>query len=171
VARTVVDQARVSRRDGIIAADAALHESLATAAALRAELARAAGWPGVRQAREIVALADGDAESPLESLVRLALHDDGFPPPKLQRWIAGYRVDFLWPEYRLILEADGRVKYTGDEGWLEKKRQLALHRTDHVVERVVWEDVFEGWPAFSRRLRELMAASPLVRSISGPRND
>ena len=89
VARTVVDLARVSRYDGIMAADAALHESITT----RSELARAlecqAGWPGVRQAREIVALADGDAESPLESLVRLALHDDGFPPPKLQRWVAG----------------------------------------------------------------------------------
>ncbi len=154
-----------------MAADAALHESLTTAAAVRDELTGAAGWPGVRQAREIVALAGGDAESPLESLVRLALHDDGFPPPKLQHWVAGYRVDFLWPEYRLILEADGRVKYSGDEGWLEKTRQLALHRTDHVVERVVWHDVFGGWPEFSRRLRQLMHTPPLAQSNSGRRND
>jgi hypothetical protein len=153
VPRTVVDLARLSRYDGIMAADAALHESLSTARALRGEVANAAGWPGVRQAREIIALADGDAESPLESLTRLALHDDGFPKPLLQRWIAGYQVDFVWPEYALILEADGRVKYAGDEGWVEKKRQLTLARAGYDVERILWSDLFAGWPAMSARLR------------------
>jgi very-short-patch-repair endonuclease len=71
----------------------------------------------------------------------------------LQRWIAGYRVDFLWPEYGLILEADGRVKYAGDEGWAEKKRQVALVRAGFHVERVLWSDLFDGWPAMRARLR------------------
>ena len=73
--------------------------------------------------------------------------------PRLQRWIAGYRVDFLWPEYRFVLEADGRVKYTDDEAWEEKRRLLALERTGHRAERVVWADLFGGWPETSRRLR------------------
>ena len=114
----------------------------------------------MRQARQIVELADGDAESPLESLVRLALHDDGFPRPLLQQWVGGYRVDFLWPEYRLILEADGRLKYTGDQAWTEKKRQIALGRSDNFVERVVWSDLFAGWPAMSRRLRPYFGSFP-----------
>jgi hypothetical protein len=153
VARTVVDSARLSRHDGIMAADAALHQSLTTRAALRRELERQAGWPGIRQARFVVEFADGDAESPLESLVRLALYEDGFPAPKLQQVIAGYQVDFYWPEYRLVLEADGRVKYRGAEGWEEKKRQVAVARADCVVERVIWSDLFSGWPKFSAYLR------------------
>lgn len=157
ISRTVVDLARLSRYDGVMAADAALHQSLTTHAALRRELARQAGWPGIRQARDIVEFADGDAESPLESLVRLALFDDGFPAPKLQRIIAGYRVDFYWPDYGLVLEADGRLKYTGAEGWEEKKRQLAVARADCAVERVIWSDLFEGWPATSARLRPYFA--------------
>ncbi|HVU91522.1 MAG TPA: DUF559 domain-containing protein [Jatrophihabitans sp.] len=157
VARTVVDIARHDRRGGLMAADAALREHLTDDAELAGVLYRARGWPGVRQAREIVALADGDAESPLESITRLALHDDGFPPPRLQVWIAGYRVDFLWPQYRLVLEADGREKYRSSETpWEEKKRQLVLERAGYRVERVLWEDVVVGWPAMSNRLRALM---------------
>jgi hypothetical protein len=129
--RTIVDLARHDRRTGIMAADAALREDCVTRTELGAALASARGWPGVRQAREIVSLADGDAESPLESIVRLALHDDGFPPPKLQRVVAGYRVDFLWPEYRLILEADGRGKYRDDALWHERsvRRRCAERAT------------------------------------------
>jgi hypothetical protein len=84
VARTVVDMARHDRRDGLVVAGAAMHEKLVTREQLRAVLRGAAGWPGVRQARAIVDLADARAESPLESLLRLALHDDGFPAPDLQ---------------------------------------------------------------------------------------
>jgi very-short-patch-repair endonuclease len=162
VPRTLVDLARHDRRSAIMAADAALREELTTKRELEAALSRARGWPGVRQAREIAALADGDAESPLESIVRLALHDDGFPSPKLQRIVAGYRVDFLWPEYRLILEADGRVKYSDDAWsqrdplWNEKRRETALRRAGFEVERILWSDVFDGWDVMRQRLWRLI---------------
>jgi very-short-patch-repair endonuclease len=156
-ARTVVDLARHEARSAIMAADAALRERRTTRAELDGALARARGWPGVRRAREIVAVADADAESPLESVVRLALHDDGFPPPQLQRLVAGYRVDFLWPQYRLILEADGRGKYVNDELWLEKQRETVLRRAGYTVERVLWADVFAGWSDFRRRLWQLIS--------------
>lgn len=156
IARTIVDLARHDSRSAIMAADAALREHCVTRDDLRAALSRARGWPGIRRARDVVALADGDAESPLESVVRLALHDDGFPAPQLQRVVAGYRVDFIWPEVRVILEADGRGKYDGDALWQEKKRELALRRAGYEVERVIWSDVMREWPATSRRLRQLI---------------
>ena len=156
IARTVVDLGRHDRRTALMAADAALREARVCGADLTRALVTARGWPGVRQAREIVSLADGAAESPLESIVRLALHDDGFPPPKLQRVIAGYRVDFLWPEHRLILEADGREKYSGAALWDEKRRELALQRLGYRVERIIWSDVISGWPAMSSRLWRLI---------------
>lgn len=152
VARTVVDLARNDRREGIVAADAALREDLVSAEQLDIELAGAAGWRGVRQARAVVAQADPLAESPLESLVRLALHEDGFPPPQLQVPIGGFRVDFCWPDRRLILEADGRLKYSDDALWHEKKRESHLRALGYWVERVLWTDLFWNWPMTSRRL-------------------
>ena len=156
-ARTIVDMARLDRRDGVAAADAALRENLVSRRQLEAALEIHRGWPGVRQAREIVAFADPRAESPLESVLRLALHEDGFPPPQLQAEIAGFEVDMLWPKQRLVLEADGRLKYTdGDAWWREKRREQVLRRLDYHVERVIWADVLLNWLATSARLRRLL---------------
>jgi very-short-patch-repair endonuclease len=153
VARTLADLARHSRRDAIIAADAALRERLATRDQIDSALARAAGWPGVRQARDVLALADPRAESPLESLTRLALHDDGFPQPELQVWIGRYRVDMLFRRHNLVLESDGLAKYTPEELRREKRRELDLHRLGYRVERVIWADVVHRWRQTSTWLR------------------
>jgi very-short-patch-repair endonuclease len=158
VARTLVDQGRHSRRDALMAADAALREQLVTQHAIAVELIGAAGWPGVCNARDVLALASPLAESALESITRLALHDDRFPPPQLQVEIGGYRVDFCWRDRRLILEADGREKYTDDELWREKRRETRLRALGYRVERVLWSDVTRDWPETSRRLRVLFAS-------------
>jgi len=50
VERAIVDLARHNRRDGLMAADAALHEQLTTSARLEATLQTAVRWPGVRAA-------------------------------------------------------------------------------------------------------------------------
>lgn len=157
VARTVVDLARLDRRDGIMAADAALREGIVTPTELAVELIGAAGWPGIVQARAIIDLADPRAESPLESLVRLALLDDKFPPPQPQYWIGDDRVDLCWPEQRLALEADGRAKYSDSALWEEKKREARLRARGFAVERVIWADVVKTWPTTRRRLRDHFA--------------
>lgn len=162
VARTVVDLARIDPRSGLMAADAALHEALLTSGQLTAVLERSAGLPGVRRAREVLALADPRIESPLESLTHLALHDSRFPPPQLQYGIRGvdgrqYWVDFLWPAHRLVLEADGKSKYRDDALWREKRREIAIMRAGYRVARVVWDDVAQNWPATSAWLRDLMS--------------
>lgn len=161
-AQTVVDVARLHRIDGLMAADAALREGLATRAALADAAMRASGWPGVRQAREVVGLASPLAETPIESLLRLRLHDDGFPDPELQVWIGGYRVDAYIRSARLVIEADGRVKYKDGEYWREKEREMQLLRLGERVTRVIWMDLTaRGWPATRERLRVLLASSPV----------
>jgi very-short-patch-repair endonuclease len=146
-----------------MAADAALREDLVTREEIEQELLDAVGWPGVRQAREVLALADAFAESPLESITRLALHDDGFPAPRLQQWIGRDRVDFYWPEYRFVLEADGRAKYEAAANWEEKKREQRLRacrdQVEH-VDRVIWSDVTRDWTSTSARLRGYFRRSP-----------
>jgi len=156
--RTIVDLGRHDRFDAIMALDAALREDVVTEGEIVAALEQARGWPGVAQARAVLALGDGRAESPLESVVRLRLHEDGFPPAEPQVWIpdpvAGkrYRVDLLMAAERLVIEADGRGKYTDDALWEEKKREARLRELGFRVERVIWSDVFVGWDETAARL-------------------
>ena len=155
VARTLVDLARHDRRDAIMAADAALRERLTTRDEIDRSLEQAGGWPGVRQAREVLALADPRAESPLESLARLVLHDDGFPPPDLQRWFGRDRVDMVFDEQRLIIEIDGLGKYAKATPAEEKRRERRLRRYGYRVERLTWDDLVVNWPATRQWLRPL----------------
>jgi hypothetical protein len=168
-ARTLVDLGRQDRRDAIMAADAALAGSLLHPGDIAAALRTARGWPGVRQARDVLQLADRRAESPLESLTRLALHDDGCPPPELQVYIPGtpYRVDMLWPEARLILEADGLGKYTDAELRREKRRELRLRALGYRVERVGWDDIVLHWPQTRIWLRAALRQAGLHRLPAG----
>jgi hypothetical protein len=75
-------------------------------------LPRYRGRRGVVQLRELVTLADPRAESPRESRVRLAIHDDDLPAPELQWWVAEagvlkYRLDIAYPKHRVAIEYDG----------------------------------------------------------------
>lgn len=147
IARTVADLAR-SRgiRDGLVAADAALHECVVTPAELRDVVTRQRGWPGVRTARWVVEFADGRAESPLESLARLCFAEHDLPAPEPQVWIAtsagSYRVDFVWAAERVIVETDGLLKYRDTTAIVEeKRRQVHLERAGYEVVRLMWDDV------------------------------
>lgn len=56
---------------------------------------------------------------------------------------------------RIVLEADGEVKYTGDAALEEKRRERRLRRRADVVgvERVGFSDAVRTWDSFSRDLR------------------
>jgi Transcriptional regulator, AbiEi antitoxin len=146
VARTVADLSRSgSFREGVVVADDALHAGTLTRAELGMALGRCARWPGVRRARDVLAFSDERAESPLESLARVIFHERGLPPPELQVWIHdGYgariaRVDFFWPRYQTIGEADGAMKY---EDPAAARRQLAR---DKKLRGTGYELVHFGW--------------------------
>ncbi|NEN04490.1 hypothetical protein G3T36_01260 [Diaminobutyricibacter tongyongensis] len=71
---------------------------------------------GHARAREVIEFADTRAESPLESVSRLLIHQAGFPPPTLQLALSDVdgligEVDFAWPELGVVGEADGELKY------------------------------------------------------------
>ncbi len=116
-ARTVVDLARTLEfRAGVVTADSALHRKLVTEPDLQAVLATCARWRGARRAAKVIDFADARAESPLESIARVAFCDCGPPPPELQVWLGGTaepigRVGFYWRTYRTIAEVDGALKY------------------------------------------------------------
>ncbi|GAA0938479.1 type IV toxin-antitoxin system AbiEi family antitoxin domain-containing protein [Pseudonocardia zijingensis] len=115
-ARTVVDVARTADLDAAVAtADSALHKHLVDRDGLARAVARCAGWPGVPQARRVLALADGRSHSAGETRSRLAMQRAGLPPPVLQWKVQGvgrtFEVDFGWPEQATVGEFDGLAKY------------------------------------------------------------
>jgi len=168
VARTVVDIARTSSfMSGVVTADSALHMALAseesafftTKEALLATCGACARWPGIRQARRAVSFADPRAESVLESCARVIFHEHGLEPPELQSTITGsgfrYIVDFYWPRYRVIAEADGEIKYSDPRRairQLERDQQLRDHG-DKVV-HFTWRELFSTPRAVTGRIRQ-----------------
>ncbi len=76
------------------------------------------GARGLRQLDEALHLVDGGAESPYESLTRLALVRAGFPRPQTQIPVydsAGYvvaRIDMGWHEYRVGVDFEGAHHWT-----------------------------------------------------------
>lgn len=116
--RTVVDLAATApTADAVVLADHALRTSLS---GLKAELLeawlRAQPMRGHRRSLDVIALADGRAESPLESVSRVNMQAARLAEPDLQTPFAdgngriGF-VDFAWPSARVIGEADGEAKY------------------------------------------------------------
>ncbi len=75
--------------------------------------------PGSCAAFRAIEHADATAESVLETLSRLAIYEQGLPPPRTQVVIGDAhgpiaRVDFLWERFGVVGEADGIGKYTSD---------------------------------------------------------
>lgn len=163
-ARTVVDLARTSTYTrGVVAADSALRQGLSTVPQLRDMVNDCARWPGIAQARRVVDFADPASESVLESLSRVAMQEQGVPPPRTQAVIGTVRVDFLWDDVRVIGEADGLAKYQPDDVRstldvvrAEKRREERLVDAGFEIVRWGWDDAWNP-PALARRLRAAFA--------------
>jgi len=101
------------------------------------------GWPGIVKARGVVRFADDRAESPLESISRVALARRGLPTPELQVEIGFDRVDFFWPPWNVVGEADGLEKYTGITSIVrEKEREERLRAYGCHLVRWLWAEAY-----------------------------
>lgn len=170
--RTVVDIAReLGEAAGVVTADAAMRRGLLTADDLNRAVRAAAGRPGAAAARAMAAAVDPRAESPLESVSRLAIRDAGLPAPWLQpnilvggRFVG--RPDFCWDEFGVVGEADGWEKY--EAGWQrlrdEKRRQERFEEAGLVVVRWGWDDLDRFDRVAARLLAALRRGSRLPRS-------
>jgi hypothetical protein len=145
-ARCAVDLARHATRPGAIALlDAALRSATCTSADLAAEVIRHDGLRGVRQARELVRIADPRPECAQESHLRLVIIDAGLPVPEPQVWVLdgtgrrAYRIDLAYRERKVGLEYDGRSHLTIERlaadrsrmNWLSARGWAMRHFTAH----------------------------------------
>jgi hypothetical protein len=150
--RTACDLGRLLSRDRAFAAlDAMLRLGVFNKAELVDAVARFKGMRGVRQLRGFAPFADGRAESPGESIVRL-------------RWLDLLRMP--WPDLQIEIERPGQlsfwldlgvvqlrfaVEYDGEEWHLrtpeqrerdEKRRTWLREERDWIIEPVTKENVF-----------------------------
>jgi hypothetical protein len=165
--RTALDLGcRLGRRAALAALDAFMRICGVSLEEMYRELVRFAGRRGVVQLRELIPLADPDAESPGESWTRMEIIDAGIPAPKLQFWVKEngrdvFRLDMSWPAHRVCVEYDGREFHEGEdrESYDAARRKWLRDRGWTVI--VVTKDDFKG-EALDAWLLELREALRLV---------
>lgn len=138
------------RETAVSLMDSALHQALIRKEDVQALVSADRGRKGCVRTRRWWPLADGRAESPLETRVRLACTDAGFPPTDLQhrfrdgtgRTIAV--TDLWWADLGLIGEADGPGPHSLPKALArDRTRQNALqlwHPGVRIV-RFTWQDL------------------------------
>lgn len=121
VVDTLLDLAiEASFATAVAALDFALRAGMVSKEQLRVALAARGGIRAYRRVERVLDFATALSGSPGESLSRVTIHELGFPVPILQHPFSDALghigdVDFWWPEFELMGEFDGLVKYTRDE--------------------------------------------------------
>jgi very-short-patch-repair endonuclease len=128
---TAVEVARTKqRRRALATLDAALRSGSCTPADLSNAVVEQKGRRGIVAVRELLPRADPRAESPMESEARLVFSDGGLPDPELQFEIIDrlgdlWRVDFAWPEFRVVAEYDSMEWHANPERWKRDRIKAA----------------------------------------------
>jgi G:T-mismatch repair DNA endonuclease (very short patch repair protein) len=140
--------------EAVVAVDQMVASGVVDLAPIRAVAAAVRG-PGSRRARAVCGLADGLAGSPQETRLRLLIHRSGLPRPVAQfrvmdgdRFVA--RVDFAWPDRKVIVEYDGLWHAEDGQFARDRRRLNRLRAAGWTVVFVTAEDV--------RRPAELIAS-------------
>lgn len=169
--RTVLDLARRLHRPMALAAlDAFTHAGLVTLEELTAGLGTLRGFPGVVQARELVAMTEPLTESPGESWLRLRLVDAGFPHPRPQIELVDahgrvvFRIDLGYDELRLGLEYDGQEYHSdvAQRSHDERRRAECKQRWDWDVHGFGLGEVLGRHPGLELAVGEWLGREPVL---------
>ena len=149
--RTAFDLARrPDLVEAVVGVDALLHRRLVTLEQLRDYTAERPGWPGARQIRKVLELAQAGAESPMETRLRLLVGCAGLPSPLVQHEVFdGYgrfvaRLDLAYPGVRLGVEYDGDHHRERATFRRDVARLNALHGAGWTVLRFTADDVLRN---------------------------
>jgi hypothetical protein len=146
--RTAFDMARLlPPTSAVVALDRLLHLRLVSVEDVLSIVRERRGWQGVARARSALSLADGGAESPRETLLRLLWVGAGLPRPRCNmvirhpdgRFVA--RVDLLDDAAGVVGEYDGAYHASSARRSDDARRQAELERVGLVVVRATSHDV------------------------------
>jgi hypothetical protein len=88
--------------------------------------------------RELLAerpLPLAETRSWLEELLVITCRDHGLPIPAVSVPLLGYEVDFLWPDARFVVEADGADHLNPGQRDRDNERDIQLGRAGYLVRR------------------------------------
>jgi Protein of unknown function (DUF559) len=125
--RTAVDLIRREHLDdGVVLLDRLVAGGLVALDPVRQAAATLPRCRGSKIARDVASLADGEAQSPPETRLRLLIRRAGLPAPQAQYRVFGEdgfiaRVDFAYPDRRLAIEYDGL--WHGEKNQVSKDRR------------------------------------------------
>jgi hypothetical protein len=131
--------------------------------AFLAGVERFRGQRWVTTLRALAPLADGRAESPPESVLRLYWIDAGlpWPVPQLKVWADGAliaRLDIGHPEIRYAAEYDGAEWHSSPEQQAhDRRRRAAVRDLDFTVDAFTKQNVFGQHRDVETRLAEVAA--------------
>lgn len=128
--RTAFDLARwLQLTEAVVAVDALARSHPFGPDELRALRSRHLSARGSRMLEPVLALVDPRAESPMESRMRVALVQGGFPPCIQYPVTIGqhsFRLDLAYPWARLGVEYDGRHHRTPEQALRDLEREALL---------------------------------------------
>jgi very-short-patch-repair endonuclease len=145
-ARTLIDIASLLPDKPLAAAlDTALLKGLVSLPALRRYVADR-GLGRKRGVGRLLKLVDdrefGVPESELEREFLLLIRRSKLPKPERQKPVGRYRVDFAYPDARLLIEVDGRANHGTAQAFEDDPlRQNALVLAGWTVLRFTWKQV------------------------------
>ena len=124
-------------------------------------MARSGPVRGTRRLRAAIAsLATTGAEvtrSELEVRFLSLVAEAALPRPKVNTRVAGFEVDFHWPEHRLVVETDGAAAHLTLTAFeTDRRRDAALAVAGQRVVRFTWRELTERPAVVRRTLRSLV---------------
>ncbi|MEO6204569.1 MAG: type IV toxin-antitoxin system AbiEi family antitoxin domain-containing protein [Mycobacteriales bacterium] len=160
--------------EAVVICDSALRAGAVTLAALWEAARRQPGLPHAARVRRVLALADPEAGSVLESVLRVRLRLAGLGGFTTQLTVAvgagrTHRVDFCFEAAGLVVEVDG-AKWHPEPG-PDRLRDNALAAVGYRVLRYTWAEVVHDGPrviaeiaaALQAGTRCIQLVSPVVR--------
>jgi hypothetical protein len=162
--RTVWDLARwFELVKAVPVLDAMLGRGLVTPVELRLSLAAREGMRGWRRAAAAFDLADGRAQSPPESVIRVRLVRAGLPRPEPQHPIAmrglTLHPDLAWPDFHVALEYDGSHHAEPDALDLDRRRLNLLVGAGWVVLHATRQHLGHGFDQLRRDVEAALRAA------------
>ena len=172
-ARTACDVARLGAPiDALATLDAALGGGTCTRRELAAACAAQRGLRGVVRLARLTPLADGRAESPMESRLRMVLLDGGLPRPVVNEPVHAGDGSFLGrPDLRIahvLVEYDGAVHREPGAFGHDLRRQNRLVDAGFTVLRYGAGDVTGRSGLIVAQVRRALADPPPILHESTP---
>jgi very-short-patch-repair endonuclease len=120
-----------------------------------AELLNRSPGRATKRLRPFVERPSGPTRSEFEDAFLAFVHRHGLPTPETNQIVAGYEVDVLWREHKLIVELDGRP-YHENAFEQDRERDATLLNAGFPVLRITWHRLNHQEQSEADRLHSLL---------------